>query len=343
VWVVGTDHEGLRRVTTTPIPPRGTPKVGALPLAWSPDATKLVVFRHDRFEVVDVTTRTATVLRRTGVRYAISSARWFGPAPEPSRTGTIVFARTDDASGGDLYTIRADGTGLRRLTTNGVSYDPVWSPDGGRIAFTGGSVRERRLFTMAPDGSDVLQLTPSGARRWVFNPSWYSGGASGLRIAFDYAEPGTEDGDLWGIGSDARTMMPVTETPAEREENGSFAADGTLVYEVSRGLRLRRDGVVTRLGAGSDPKWSPDGRRLAFVLHAGLHGGLIGVANADGSGFRSLAWGSTPSWSPDGSSIVYAASDGLYVTRSDGLGLPRRLTRTGKLNTDLWPSWSASR
>lgn len=340
VYVVGAHGTELRRVTTTPIPPRGTPKVGAQPLAWSPDATKLLVFRHDRFEVVDVATRATRILRRIGVRYAISSARWFGAAPQSSRSGTIVFSRTNDAGGGDLFTIRADGTSLRRLTANRASYDPAWSPDGRRIAFTAGSVRDRQLFTMAPDGSDVLRLTPSGGRRWAFNPSWHAVGQTGFRIVFDYAQPGTEEGDLWAIGSDGRTMTPLTQTP-EREENGSFAPDGSLVFEVSRGLRVRRDGVVTRLGDGSDPKWSPDGRRLVSVHHVGLRGGLIGVSKGDGTGFRSLAWGSTPSWSPDGSSIVYSGSDGLYVVRADGLGLARRLTRAPRLSADLWPSWTA--
>jgi TolB protein len=340
VFVVGAQGTQLRRVTTTPIPPRGTPKVGAQPLAWSPDASKLLVFRHDRFEVVDVATRATTVLRRVGVRYAITSARWLGAAPQPSRSGTIVFSRTDDAGEGDLYTVRADGTALSRLTANRAGYDPAWSPDGRRIAFTAGSVRDRQLFTMAPDGSDVLRLTPSGGRRWAFNPSWHPGGPRGLRLVFDYAEPGTEDGDLWSIGSDGRTMTPLTQTP-EREENGSFAPGGALVFEVSRGLRIRRDGHVTRLGEGSDPKWSPDGRRLVSVHHVGLRGGLIGVSNADGTGFRSLGWGSTPSWSPDGSSIVYSGGDGLYVVRADGLGLARRLTRAPRLSADLWPSWTA--
>lgn len=340
VFVARLDGTQLRRVTTTPIPPRGTAKVGTTPLAWSPDASKLLVFRHDRFEMVDVTTRARTTLRRVGIRYSVASARWFGPSPEAAKTGTIVFSRKDDAGRADLYSIRADGTGLRRLTANGASYDPVWSPDGDRIAFTGGSLRDRQLFTMAPDGSDVVRLTASHGRRQVFNPSWFRAGPTGLRIAFDYAEPGTENGDLWAIGSDGRTMMPLTETP-EREENGSFAPDGTLVYEVSRGLRLRRGGVVTRLGEGHDPKWSPDGRRLLFVAHVGLHGGLIGVAKADGTGFRQLAWGWMPSWSPDGASVVYTTSDGLYVVRADGLGLPRRLTRTPKLIGDFWPSWAA--
>ena len=78
VYVIGTDGTGLRRVTTTPIPDRGTAKVGSTPLAWSPDGRSLLTFRHDRFAIVDVGTRASTDLRTVGIRYAIAAARWSG-------------------------------------------------------------------------------------------------------------------------------------------------------------------------------------------------------------------------------------------------------------------------
>jgi hypothetical protein len=38
----------------------------------------LLTFRFDRFAVVDVASRTSTDLRRVGVQYAVTSARWAG-------------------------------------------------------------------------------------------------------------------------------------------------------------------------------------------------------------------------------------------------------------------------
>src|SRR5260370_11347675 len=49
-----------------------------------------------------------------------------------------------------IYTVRADGSGLRRIFSDG-GVEPCWSPDGSRIAF----YRANELFTMAPDGSYV--------------------------------------------------------------------------------------------------------------------------------------------------------------------------------------------
>lgn len=76
VYLIRPDGTGLRRVTTTPIPSRGTPRVGTTPLAWSPDGTRLLVFRHDRFATVDIEARAITPLRTVGVRYSIAAARW---------------------------------------------------------------------------------------------------------------------------------------------------------------------------------------------------------------------------------------------------------------------------
>lgn len=45
---------------------------------------------------------------------------------------------------------------------------PRWSPDGGRIAFTGVAIDNRDVYVSRPDGSDLRNLTAS---------SWHDGDA----------------------------------------------------------------------------------------------------------------------------------------------------------------------
>lgn len=98
----------------------------------------------------------------------------------------IASARPRGDSGGshrqsDLATINADGTGLRRLTrTRALETNPVWSPDGRLIAFTGdrhvkGGNRERwgpdfELYVMRANGTGIRRLTHNSVPDLI--PDW---------------------------------------------------------------------------------------------------------------------------------------------------------------------------
>ncbi|HEX6702015.1 MAG TPA: hypothetical protein VF101_14910 [Gaiellaceae bacterium] len=85
--------------------------------------------------------------------------------------------------------------------------------------------------------------------------------------------------------------------------------------------------------------WSPDGRRLAFLLTS-ARGTELGVVAPDGAGKRVLARGVTdgPTWSPDGRLIAFAAK-GLYVVRASG-GPVRRVTSRAAEAPDWSPDGS---
>jgi TolB protein len=97
-----------------------------------------------------------------------------------------------------------------------------------------------------------------------------------------------------------------------------------------------RENLTTGPEDDTEPAWSPDGRRLAFVRDETIY-----VVRADGSGVRRLTTGASPAWAPDGERLVLAKRTGrgadLYVIRSDGSRL-RRLTRTAAAESE--PEWS---
>ena len=102
---------------------------------------------------------------------------------------------------------------------------------------------------------------------------------------------------------------------------------------------------LTRITSfGVPPAWSPDGRRLAFVLGHGPNAEIY-VVNIDGSGQRRLTRTSGlevfPVWSPDGRKIAFLRIGdpehrGLYVINADGSG-QRKLADEASLAA---PDWS---
>jgi len=134
--------------------------------------------------------------------------------------------------------------------------------------------------------------------------------------------------------------------PAARVAEAALAqaTTGKIAFTSNRGgpyeiYVMNPDGSgVRKLVSGTDPDWSPDGSKLAFV-----RGGDVYVVKADGGGERRVTSGGQdahPSWSPDGRRIAFArggqAQRDIYVVNEDGTGL-RRLTN-GSFNTD--PAWS---
>jgi WD40-like Beta Propeller Repeat len=98
-----------------------------------------------------------------------------GRQPAWSSRNLIAFTRGDD-----VYTIRPDGSRLRRVTRRGGSA-PEWSPRGDRLAF----VREGSIYVVRADGRRPRRLQlPDGA----FANGGLAWSPDGKRIAFEDAD-----------------------------------------------------------------------------------------------------------------------------------------------------------
>jgi Tol biopolymer transport system component len=115
-------------------------------------------------------------------------------------------------------------------------------------------------------------------------------------------------------------------TPAHA---GAPALDRQLAY-VRGGVIYAGNGIAERRltpdGQNARPRWSPDGRRIAY-----LHKGAVWMINANGTGRHQLVGGpaGAPAWSPDGGSIAYAApgcgGTAVYRTSATQPGTPQAL------------------
>jgi Tol biopolymer transport system component len=255
--------------------------------------------------------------------------------------GEIVFTRhVRGAAKADVWAVRSDGTGLRRLTRDGVSFDAAVSPDGQRIAYASGRVNgadEPELYVMDADGRNLRRLTQSqrGLRTFWQNtsPAWSPDGRT-IVFVRTWIGRGRETTDLWRVAADGRTRpVRLTRHPG-REANPTFAPDGSIGFD--------RDGWIRRLSPGfglgnvrpgTSPAWAPDRTYLAYEREDGIYLTM-------GQGERLLVpGGRAPSWSPDASTLAYQAADGSLETIVIlGRGTAR-VTAGARRTEDLQPTW----
>jgi TolB protein len=243
--------------------------------AWSPDGTRLA------FEAFPLRIDGAGIyIREPDGTLTQLTATVSDKEPTWSPDGTkIAFTRFIDTPGigGDdeIHVMNADGTGVTRLTysqADGLgfdSFDPAWSPDGTKIAFTrvirGGFEVDTEIYVMNADGTDVTRLTHN------FTPN---------NVIADQNDSGPEwspDGKLIAF-------------------SGRFDDNSDIYVMRPDGTQLTR--LTTHFGFDRAPAWSPDGTKIAYL---DSFADLV-VIDADGTDAVVLTpFGSRegdPSWQP---------------------------------------------
>src|SRR5262245_29844979 len=89
----------------------------------------------------------------------------------PGGDGRLAFERTSHHGvQSSIYSVAADGSDLRRLTTRnrGIDADPAFTPDGSMLAFA----RDGEIWVMGADGANPERVTDPPRRAVDAQPSW---------------------------------------------------------------------------------------------------------------------------------------------------------------------------
>ncbi len=186
----------------------------ATPLAWSPDSRYLAVYSQSN-SATDIAPRSGldVIDTHTGAVTPIAKGAIYGASFARDGSDRIVFGLTRSLSLSaktNLYIARPDGTGLRRLTSDGRSLNPVWGPR--YIAYDREHLRRYapayQIWLTAPGGGRIRRVTnvPAGPLVAGLVPLAFS--ADGRRLLAEFE--GQDTSAAWAVNVSSGDSHEVT-------------------------------------------------------------------------------------------------------------------------------------
>lgn len=345
---------------------------------WAPDSRSLLVRDRSgrlarlfvRGSLVPVAGESTVLWSRSGALLRYDDSRSEFIVHEQGRTRRVPFPLPRGGCGGsfsidgwldgdravvtvgrggqnpaDLWIVDPDRGATRRFI-GGTGWDagPVWSPDGGRLAY-----EEREVHTHASScdpgyQSSVAVALADGTGRRVLppvdavtdGPRWSPDGRKIVAVRGSFS-----DEEEFGIVVADAGLRAATRLTVGTGSDPSWSADGKSVIYQHGTSEIRRiapgGGESTVIARGTQPEASPAAPLIAFV-----RGGAIRVIGLDGSGERRLVSlrpreiGYSPlRWSPDGRSVAVADASGIVLVSVPD-GRVTRIARAGVVSV----AWS---
>jgi len=207
----------------------------------------------------------------------------------------------------------AGGTPRTLLSDTGVMMRPVWSADGRTLLFSRTLAGKTNLWKLALDRELAAAGSPERVTLGDGSDIYLTGPDAAGRLAFATIKHGS---DIWELTLESGALRQVTaETVVE--DYADLSPDGRQLALIS--TRNGQAGIWTAdldgrllslVGDGSWPRWSPDGKMLLYTSSPPQQA----VVHRPGEMERRvIARGLALDWSPDGRQVLIERTPFLYL------------------------------
>jgi hypothetical protein len=231
-------------------------KVTTDPVAWSPDSRYVAV---ELFDTLGNGAGLAIVDTKTATTKTIATGSICGASFSPDLPDQLVYGRSSPkglcvGTNVDLFTAAVDGTGLKRLTHNGRSLNPVWGD--GEIAFDHEKLRKNdapiyQIWLMHPDGTHLVQLPHLSVPTLLAGlvPTQFSG--DGQRLLAEYE--GQDTSETWTIQISTKVARHLT-VKGQDVVGGGLSQDGkTVLVDFGGFMNPSFDGTIEAIPFAGGP------------------------------------------------------------------------------------------
>lgn len=267
-----------------------------------------------------------------------------GTSGKPGSVEQVLFTGIKDENG-DIYIMNADGTNLRRVTSDTTwEVEGAFSPDNKRFVYVRKPAErslagnENELWTAYTDGSKQTLVVRMNKN--VTHPRF---SPDGTKIVFSTYVSDIDFTEIFVVNADGTGLKRLTYSAGD-DVMPTWSPDGiTIAWVTDRSGKagiflMNADGLNPRPlitdceGGCVDPAFSPNGRKIVYVdplLKAIRVFDLDGEAPTVSVGpIGTTGTTQSPTWTKDGTQVVFSSSRGIEGNFELYIGTPGKVEAT---------------